>query len=205
MQIDPQGLGRRDMHELMVATIMPRPIAWVSTVDAQGVFNLAPFSMFMNASLKPPIVCLGMGWSRGGQKKDTLNNIEVSKEFVINVVDEGLAEAMNRTSALYPPEVDEFREAGLTAVESRIVKAPRVAESPMSMECSLRQIMQFGESPDGGYLVLGEVLLFHVMDELYLNDRIDLSRLRHVGRLGGNLYCRTRDTFEMERPGDTKG
>jgi flavin reductase (DIM6/NTAB) family NADH-FMN oxidoreductase RutF len=156
--------------------------------------------MFMNVSLKPPIVCLGIGWRRDGRKKDTLNNIEATKEFVINVVDEGLAEAMNRTSAYYPPEVDEFREAGLTAVESRMVKAPRVAESPMSMECSLRQILQFGESPDGGCLVIGEVLLFHVMDDLYVNDRIELSRLRHIGRLGGNLYCRTRDVFEMERP-----
>jgi len=192
------------MHEMMVAMIMPRPIAWISTVDAQGIFNLAPFSMFMNVSLKPPIICVGMGWKRGGQKKDTLRNIEASKEFVINVVDEDLVEAMNRTAAEYPPQIDEFREAGLTAKKSSIVRAPRVAESPMSMECRLRQIMQFGEHPGGGFLVLGEVLLFHVLDELYLKGEIDLSKLRHVGRLGGKLYCRTRDSFEMERPGGEK-
>jgi flavin reductase (DIM6/NTAB) family NADH-FMN oxidoreductase RutF len=200
MEINPQGLGRHDMHEIIMAMMQPRPIAWVSTVDAEGVFNLAPFSMVMNASLKPPVMCLGIGWRRGGQRKDTLRNIEVSKEFVINIVQEDLVEAMNQTCAEYPPEIDEFREAGLTAVAGSIVRAPRLAESPMSMECSLRQIMQFGESPDGGFLVLGDVLLFHVKDELYLNGDIDLSKLRHVGRMGGKLYCRTRDTFEMERP-----
>jgi flavin reductase (DIM6/NTAB) family NADH-FMN oxidoreductase RutF len=200
MEIDPQGLGRHDMHEIIMAMMQPRPIGWVSTVDAEGIFNLAPFSMVMNASLKPPVMCLGLGWRRSGQKKDTLRNIEVSKEFVINVVQEEMVEAMNQTCAEYPPEVDEFREAGLTAVASTKVRAPRLAESPMSMECSLRQIMQFGESPDGGFLVLGDVLLFHVKDELYLNGEIDLSKLRHVGRMGGKLYCRTRDTFEMERP-----
>jgi flavin reductase (DIM6/NTAB) family NADH-FMN oxidoreductase RutF len=200
MHIDPKTLNRRDMHEMLMAMIMPRPIAWVSTVNENGVFNLAPFSQFTSVSLRPPIVCLAIGWNRDGRKKDTLENIEVSKDFVINVVDESLAQAMNQTSAEYPAGADEFREVGLTAVKSDIVKAPILGESPLSMECKVTQIMQFGQRPDGGYLVLGEVVRFHVRDELYINGEIDVSRLKHVGRLGEQLYCRIGDAFRMERP-----
>jgi flavin reductase (DIM6/NTAB) family NADH-FMN oxidoreductase RutF len=200
MRIDPANLNRRDMHELLVAVIMPRPIAWVSTVGKDGVFNLAPFSMFTNVSLKPPIICLGIGWRRDGQKKDTLRNIEWSKDFVINVVDESLAEAMNQTSAEYPAQVDEFQEVGLTPVKGEIVKAPVVAESPISMECMVRQVLEFGEKPGGGCLILGEVVRFHVRDEFYVNGQMEVSKLKHIGRLGGQFYCRITDTFEMERP-----
>lgn len=200
MQLDPANFDRRDMHELLVAAIMPRPIAWVSTVGEDGVFNLAPFSMFTSVSLKPTIVCFCIGWRRDGQKKDTLRNIEWSKDFVINVVDESLAEAMNQSSAEYPAHVNEFQEVGLTPVKGGIVKAPRVAESPISMECQLRQILEFGERPSGGCLILGEVVRFHVRDEFYVNGQIEVSKLKLIGRLGAELYCRITDTFEMKRP-----
>ncbi len=202
MKIDPAGVtSRRDMHDILTAIIMPRPIAWVSTVDAHGIFNLAPFSFFTAVSVKPPIVCFAVGRKRDGQKKDTVRNIEVSKDFVVNVVDEALAEAMNQTSAEYPPDVDEFRETGLTPVRSDIVKSPLVAESSLNMECELRQILEFGGEPDGHSMVLGEVVRFHIQDELYVNGQIDISNLRHIGRLGGEqFYCRIGDRFRMERP-----
>jgi flavin reductase (DIM6/NTAB) family NADH-FMN oxidoreductase RutF len=198
MEIKPENLGRRDMHELLTAMIMPRPIAWVSTVSQRGIFNVAPFSMFANVCLKPPVICLGIGWGRDGRKKDTLGNIEWSEDFVVNIVDETLAEPMNVTGGEYPQEVDEFQIAGLTPMKSKIVKAPFVGESPMNMECALKQIIRFGESPDGGSLILGEIVLFHLKEELYVDGQIQLSKLKHIGRLGGRFYCRTGDRFEMD-------
>lgn len=202
MKIDPKTVtSARDMHEIIAAMVMPRPIAWVSTVDAGGVFNLAPFSFFTCASVRPPLVCFAAGRKRNGGKKDTVRNIETSKDFVVNVVDEERALAMNGTSAEYPPEVDEFREAGLTPVKADIVKAPLVAESPMSMECELRQILTFGEESDGHGLIIGEVVRFHIRDDLYASGQIDVSKLRHVGRLGGEaFYCRTTDRLVIPRP-----
>jgi len=202
MTIDPAAVKtRHDMHDLITAFIMPRPIAWVSTVDGQGVYNLAPFSFFTAVSVKPPMVCIAIGRKKGGQKKDTIRNIERSKDFVVNIVDESLAEAMNQTSAEYAPEVDEFAEARLTPVQSDIVKPPRVAESPLNLECELRQILELGEEPEGHSLVLGEVVRFHIRDHLCVGTQVDVSKLKHVGRLGGaQFYCRTSDRFEMERP-----
>ena len=127
-------------------------------------------------------------------------NIQFSKDFVINVVTEDLAEQMNGTAAEYSPRVDEFKEAGLTAVPSDLVEAPRVAESPVSMECRLFQIIQLPPSPDAGYLILGQVLLVHVSDGLWTGKDIDIARLRSIGRLGGQLYCTVNDIFEMKRP-----
>ncbi len=127
-------------------------------------------------------------------------NIQFSKDFVINVVTENLAEAMNRTAAEYPPDVDEFKEAGLTAVPSDLVKAPRVAESPVSMECRLFQILELPPSPDAGHLIIGQVVLVHASDDLWTGKDIDITRLRSIGRLGGQLYCKVNDIFEMKRP-----
>ncbi len=201
MLIDPATLNRRDIHEMLVAVVMPRPIAWVSTVDGKGVFNLAPFSMYTSVCLKPPIIALCIGFDRSGRKKDTLTNLETSKDFVINIVEEDLAARMNQTSADYPPDADEFKEVGLTAAKSAIVKAPLLAESRLNMECVVKSMTELGERKDGGgVLVLGEVVCFHVKDELYVNGEIDVSKLRHVGRLGEQYYCRVTDAFRLERP-----
>jgi len=200
MKIYPTDLNRRDAHELMMSAVLPRPIAFVSTVGEDGVFNLAPFSCFAPMGMKPTIVALEFSYRRDGRKKDTLKNIEFSKDFVINLVNESLAEAMNKTSATFPSSVDEFKEAGLTPIKSDLVKAPRVAESPINMECKLLQILQFGKSPSVTSLVIGEVVLFHVRDEFYVNNEIQISKLKAVGRLGGDFYCRTTDMFEMKRP-----
>jgi flavin reductase (DIM6/NTAB) family NADH-FMN oxidoreductase RutF len=200
MKINPADLDLRDSHRLNTAAIVPRPIAFVSTIGEDGIYNLAPFSAYATISVKPAIICFSVVPRRDGQKKDTLRNIEFSKDFVINVVDEALAEAMNKTSATFPSSVDEFKEASLTPVKSDLVKAPRVAESPINMECKLLQILQLGKGLNVSNLIIGEVVLFHVKDELYANGEIQMSKLKAIGRLGGDFYCRTTDMFEMKRP-----
>lgn len=200
MQIDPTNLNKRELHELFMSAIVPRPIAFVSTIGEDGVFNVAPYSCFISFCLKPALVGFQVGWTRDGQRKDTLRNIEFSKDFVVNVVDETLAEAMNQASAEYPSDVDEFKEVGLTPVKSDLVKAPMVAESPVNMECKLVQILEFGEAPTGSHVVIGEVILVHIKDDFWAGDQIDMSKLKAIGRLGGQLYCRTTDMFEMKRP-----
>ena len=201
MKIDPANLNHRDTHHLLVGAVVPRPIAWVSTVGEDGVFNLAPFSAYSIVSLKPAILGFCVAPTRDGKKKDTLRNIESAKEFVVNVVDETLAEPMNVTSVPYPSDVDEFKEAGLTPVKADLVKAPMVAESPINLECRLAQILEFGEAPRTNSFIIGEILRVHVRDELYVNGEIEMAKLKAVGRLGGvDLYCRIRDSFEMKRP-----
>ena len=200
MKIDPQNLRKRDCHELLMSAVLPRPIAFVSTVGEDGVFNLAPFSCFAPASLKPALICLEFSYKRDGQKKDTLRNIEFSGDFVVNVVDETLAAAMNQASADYPSHVDEFKEVGLTPIKSDRVKAPRLGESPVNMETRLVQILSFGAAPEGSCLVIGEVVRVHVRDGLWTGEEIALSKWKPIGRLSGDLYCRISDIFEMKRP-----
>ncbi len=201
MKINPANLDMRAKHHLIMSAIVPRPIAWVSTIGEDGVYNIAPFSNFAAIGLDPTLVCVYTTWKRGGRKKDTLRNIEFSNDFVVNVVTETLAEAMNQTCIEYPSDVDEFKEAGLTPAKSDLVTAPMVAESPVNMECKMTQILEFGQVPTGGQLIIGEVVLVHVKDELWAGDYIDQSKLKAIGRLGGqNQYCRTTDMFIMDRP-----
>ena len=200
MKLNPADLDHRSAHHLMVGIIVPRPIAWVSTISEEGVFNLAPFSCLMSISLHPNLICISIGSHRDGQKKDTIRNIEFSQDFVINTVNEDLADTMNQTSAYYPISVSEFDEVGLTPINSDIVKSPRLAESPVNMECRLKQILEFGEASTGSHVIIGEILLVHVREELWTGIDIDLSKLKPIGRLGAQLYCRTTDFFEMKRP-----
>ena len=200
MKFDPQELSIKDCHELLVCAVLPRPIAFVSTIGANGVYNLAPFSYFTVLSSKPAILGFGIGSKRDGGKKDTLANVEFTGDFVINVVTEELANAMNLTSGEYPPEVDEFQEAGLTAVPGDQVKSPRVAESPINIECKLKQILKFGEAPKVNSFVIGEALRIHVKEDLLWGNIAKADRLKAIGRMGEDLYCRTQDLFEMKRP-----
>lgn len=199
MKIDPSTLDFRKSHELLLEVTVPRPIAFVSTVGADGVFNVAPFSLFTVLSAKPPMICLGIGRKRDGQKKDTLKNIEFSRDFVVNIVNEALAEAMNQSSAEYPSDVDEFKEVGLTPVKSDLAKAPMVGESPISMECRVVQIIEFGDASRYTSIVIGEVIQIHINDDILIDGKIQASKLRAVGRLGGEQFCRTTDIFEMKR------
>jgi flavin reductase (DIM6/NTAB) family NADH-FMN oxidoreductase RutF len=206
MKIEPEVSEWIEQHDLLVSCAVPRPIAWVSTIGPDGVFNLAPYSLFTVVCIEPMMVGITVGRMKDGvNKKDTQVNIEFSKDFVINVVTEDLAEAMNQTSFHHPSHVDEFKEAGLTPVKADLVKSPMVAESPMNVECRLAQILDFGElSGRPNSFIIGEVLRFHIEDELWVNGEIQMSKMKVIGRLGGHgvlvTYCRTGDSFEMERP-----
>ena len=204
MKIDLANKRHRDLHHLLMSAIVPRPIAWVSTISGDGVYNLAPFSSCCVVCMKPPMVGFAIGTTREGQRKDTLNNIKMTQDFVVNLVTEDLAEAMNITSASYPPEVDEFKEAGLTAVPADLVKSPMVVESPVNLECRLYRVLEFGGERITSGFVVGEILRIHVNDELYVNEAIDMSKLKAIGRLGGgvgsDMYCRTTTSFVMGRP-----
>ena len=200
MKIDPADLNRQEAHALLVGAILPRPIAFVSTVGKDGIHNIAPFSFFTGMSTKPAVVGFAVGCRRDGTKKDTLVNIEYTKDYVINLVNEELAEAMNQAAGEYPSHVDEFKVAGLTPVKSDLVKSPRVAESPVNMECRLMQILEFGQSPNVNSFIIGEVVGVHVQEETWVDGVIKASKVQAIGRLGEDLYCRTKDIFEMKRP-----
>lgn len=201
MTIDPSKSESRAIYKLLIGAVVPRPIAFVSTVNAAGAANLAPFSFFTVASVNPPIVCFAP-LNKGSQpmQKDTLRNIEETGEFVVNVVSEDFAGPMNACSGDYPPEVDEFKVSGLTPLPSQLVKPARVAESRIHMECRLNQIVRLGGQPLSGSLVLGDVVLFHVADELVRDFAIDPDALRAIGRMGGPTYARTADRFDLQRP-----
>ncbi|MBX5494951.1 MAG: flavin reductase family protein [Bryobacteraceae bacterium] len=185
----------------MIGVIVPRPIAFVSTVSPDGVRNLAPFSFFTAVSANPPVVCFSpMVRGSDGKRKDTLHNIEATGEFVVNVVSEEFAEQMNICSAEFPPEIDEFLESGLTPVPSDLIRPPRVAESHVQMECRLLQVVHVSDKPLGGSIVLGEVLRFHIDDALVSDYKVDPDKLRPIGRMAGSTYVRTTDRFEMQRP-----
>jgi flavin reductase (DIM6/NTAB) family NADH-FMN oxidoreductase RutF len=199
MQIDPQTAPQQSIYKLLIGCVVPRPIAWVSSLSEDGIPNLAPFSFFMAVCNDPPTVAFSSG-RRAGNKKDTVRNIEYIQDFVVNLVDDALAEQMNLTSGEYPPDVDEFAVTGLTAAPSVKVKAPRVAEAPINLECRVVQILPVGHGPHT--LVLGEIVQFHIRDDLYSPNtgRIDMYKLHPVGRLAGELYTHVHDIFEMKRP-----
>jgi flavin reductase (DIM6/NTAB) family NADH-FMN oxidoreductase RutF len=206
VRIDPKGHDHRNIYKLMVGAIVPRPIAFVSTLSSDGIPNIAPFSYFTACSSNPPCI-LFSATSRGrsGIPKDTLTNIRETGEFVVNIVSEEFAEKMNLTSADYPPEVDEFQISGLTPVASELVKPSRVAESYVQMESKATHIIPVSEAPGGGTVVIGEVVLFHVAETVLADPAhdsflVDPSRLRAIGRMGGPTYVRTQDRFNMERP-----
>jgi flavin reductase (DIM6/NTAB) family NADH-FMN oxidoreductase RutF len=190
-----------DIYKLMIGMIVPRPIAFVSTLDEQGVRNLAPFSYFTACSSNPPVVCFCAAVRSGPRPhKDTLRNIRATGEFVVNIVSEEFAAEMNATSAEVAPEVDEFELAGLTPLASDLVKPARVAESRVQMECRLRQVLVVSDEPGGGNLVLGDVLRFHVAEEVLDGYKIDPEKLKAIGRMGGPTFVRTHDRFDMKRP-----
>jgi flavin reductase (DIM6/NTAB) family NADH-FMN oxidoreductase RutF len=202
---NPAERSPQEMYKLLVGAVVPRPIAFVSSVDAHGVRNLAPFSFFTVVSANPPVVCfctMIRGATPNGllSTKDTLRNIIATREFVVNIVSNEFVEKMNACSADLPPEVDEFAVSGLTPLASELIRPPRVAESHVQMECRLLQIVNVSTEPLGGSLVLGQVLRFHVRESLLEDFRIDPGKLNAVGRMAGATYARTTDRFELERP-----
>lgn len=202
MEINPSDLPHQSVYKLMTGSIVPRPIGWISSIDAEGRPNLAPFSFFNVVCPKPPtlLFCPSVRGTDGGSK-DTLHNVRATGEFVVNIVSEPLAEAMNQTAAEVRADVDEFALAGLTPVPSVVVRPPRVAESYVHFECRVMQIIEISDQPGGGSIVIGEVLHIHVDEAVLLGtDKIDPGKLQAVGRLAGTAYTRTTDRFDMIRP-----
>jgi flavin reductase (DIM6/NTAB) family NADH-FMN oxidoreductase RutF len=195
----PSTLSHKELYNILISSVAPRPIAWVSTISAAGVPNLAPFSFFNVVCADPPL----LGFSpalRNASDKDTLRNVRETKEFVINLVTCDLAEAMNLTSGDYDPSINEFDLAKVTAAPSEKVRPPRVAESPVSFECALHQILDFCPKPTSGSLVIGEIVSIHISDANLKDGRLDRNSLDVIGRMGGLQYTRTTQRFEMVRP-----
>jgi flavin reductase (DIM6/NTAB) family NADH-FMN oxidoreductase RutF len=189
MEVSPDTLEWRDAYKLLIGSILPRPIAFVTTIDEEGNANAAPFSFFTAICADPMLICFSpMRRGSDGAKKDTLINIEKTRQFVINIVSECMAKQMNNCAIEFPPDVDELDEAGLTKEPSLMVKVPRIKESLVHLECELYQVLEFGDKPGAGSLVIGKVLNVQVDDELFQNGRIDTEKLQPIGRMAGNTY-----------------
>ncbi len=200
MEFDPKNLEPRQRYGLMIASIVPRPIAWVSTMDTHGALNLAPFSYFTGACTDPMTVLFcPVVPNRAGSRKDTLANVQATGEFVVNFTNMKTAAVMNRCATDLPPDASEFEWAPVTPEPSKTVKTPRVAEAPIAFECTLQQIVTVNDQPGGGYVVFGEVQHIVVRDEIMTDGRIDRAKYDPIGRLGGNDYVHVNNTFTMER------
>jgi flavin reductase (DIM6/NTAB) family NADH-FMN oxidoreductase RutF len=196
--INPAEIEAKQIYKLMTGSIVPRAIAWVSSIDREGRPNLAPFSFFTAISSEPPtlLFCPGIR-SSDNNEKDTYHNVCATGEFVVNFVSESNAEAMNITATEFPAEVNEFERAGLTPIPGVKVKVPRVLESPIHFECKLLQTLDVGD----GHIVIGEVIYMHFSEAVYKEGNyIDTLALQPIGRLAGNSYSRINDLFQLVRP-----
>ena len=201
MKFDPSEISFTEVHKLMIGSIVPRPIAFVSTLSKNGKNNIAPFSYFNGVCSRPPTIMFAparRGWD--GKEKDTLINIRDNNQFVINIVSESFAEQMVMCSTDFDSDVDEFEISGLNPVQSNKVSPPRLLESKISYECELNQIVEIGKGDAGsGFIVIGTIVLFHIDDDVYDNGHILLDRLEPLGRLAGNQYTRPNNNLEIIR------
>lgn len=201
MDFCPQDVRPSVFYQRMIHAIVPRPIAWVSTLSAGGISNVAPFSYFSGVGSRPPSLLFCPANDRDGNSKDTLRNIQETGEFVVNIVSSSVAEQMNSSAASLPADESEFSVCGLTEAASVSVKAPRVAESPVQFECKQLQVIHLGDGPGGANIVIGEVIRMHIDDRVIgAKELVDPDLLDAVGRMGGLSYCRTRDRFDLPRP-----
>jgi flavin reductase (DIM6/NTAB) family NADH-FMN oxidoreductase RutF len=196
MQIDPTLLEERDQYKLMTGSIVPRPIALVTTLGPHGP-NAAPFSLFNMVGSDPCMLMISVGNQGNGAEKDTVQNIRYLPEFVVHICNEAIAERMNICATDFPTGVNELERAGFTPAPSVKVRPPRIKEAPVQMECKLLKIVDFGTRH---HVVFGEVVLFHFHDGI-VNERyhVDIARLNPIGRLSGTAYTRVSDLFRMER------
>ncbi len=198
-QIVPGDWHPREAYHLLISTIAPRPIGWISTLDADGNPNIAPYSFFNAVGGIPPTVMFSVSIPRSGRIKDTLTNARTTGEFVVNIVSEAQAERMVQTSGMYAPGVNEFDMAGLEMAPCVDVKPPRVADSPIAMECKVTQIVPVQDT--NNTMILGQVQRYHVRSDLLRADKtIDIKKMAPVVRLGGIEYASVGDVFELERP-----
>jgi len=196
VQFDFERMGALERYRLLLATVLPRPIAWVTTRDAAGAINAAPFSFFNVFGSDPATVGIGIGSKGPAEPKDTRANIRANEQFVVNLVPFALAEQMRVTSIAFPKGVEEPKEAGLSLAPSMRVGVPRIDEAPVSMECTFLQEIALG----GFGLVLGKILMVHVKDEAVIDaarQHVDAEKLDLIGRMEGGWYTRTRERFEM--------
>jgi len=199
MDYDPAQLSTSSAYALMIRAITPRPIAWVSTLSPNGVPNLAPFSYFAGVGSNPPTLMVSIANRPSGEKKDTLRNIEATGEFVVNIVPLKLAQPMVRSADELPYEQNEFQHAGLATSPSQMVRPPRVAAAPIHLECRSLDIVRIGRGGSAANAVFGQIVWFHVVDEVLNADRkIDPASVDSIGRLGGLSYCRTSDRFDLK-------
>ena len=199
MKINPKTF--ESFNQVLTGVVVPRPIAFVSTISDLGNVNLSPYSFFNAVSYDPPLIIFSSSkFTSDGKLKDSLSNIEQNGEFVVNIVNENIVEAMNTTAAEYPEDVNEFDIANLTQIDSDLVKPPRLSESPVNMECKLERIITLGTETHPQGLVIGEIIQLHIDDEIISGHRINHEKLKPVGRLAGKMYTHTYDVFELMRP-----
>ena len=200
MILDPKAVPPAAVHQFLIGVVVPRPIAFVSTANREGRPNVAPFSFFNAISSRPPLVGIAIG-RRGDGPKDTLRNIRDTGNFVVNLVDEALGSRAVQASGDWPGDVDEFALTGLTPAPAERVRSPRVLDSPVSLECVLERIVELGRTD----LVVGEVVLAHARDDVLTDGRVDIAKLRPIGRLGGDEYTVVREVFHLPRPKVERG
>lgn len=201
MELDLARIPARDAYNWLASLITPRPIAWVSTIDAQGRSNLAPFSFFNGVTSNPPTLLFVPVNLRDGVKKDTVLNLEAVPECVVHIVPRALADKMNACAARLPHGESEFAAFGIEAAPSSVVRPPRVAAAPAAFECRVRQIVPVGEGALAAHVVICDIVRLHVRDDVLGADgAADAAKLDSVGRLGGEDYATTRDRFQLERP-----
>lgn len=207
MIVSPSDISHSEIYGILLNSVAPRPIAWVSTISASGQPNLAPFSFFNVVCVDPPLLAFAPGLRTpktpgvsDSEAKDTLRNVRETRQFVVNIVTYELREAMNLTSGEYDASVNEFGLAKVTPAPSKIVRPPRVAESPVSFECKLHQILDFSPAPTSSSLVIGQIVSIHIDDAHLKDGKLDRNSLDLVGRMGGIQYTRTTQRFDMVRP-----
>ena len=201
MQIDVSKTEVVSVYQMLVGLVAPRPIAWVTTLSASGVVNLAPFSFFNAFGANPPVVVFSPTLKRDGGKKDTLVNIEANGEFVINASTEKHAELINISSKMLSPDESELNLTGQKTLESIRVKPPRLADVPFALECKVIQVIPVGHGAISANLVIGEILTMHIDDKvLDEKGQPDPRKIKAIARLGGENWCRTQDLFQLERP-----
>jgi len=187
MRIDPAYLDAETAYRLITGVVVPRPIAWVTSLSGSGVLNLAPFSAFMFVSPKPPMLAISVG-RKGNVYKDTAQNILNNEEYVVHIADSSLMNAVHESSTEHPPEVSEVEELRLSTLPGERTKVPRLAAAPIAMECRFRQCLEFGETRSR--LIVGEVLVFHIRDGLLQNGKIETEALDPIARIAGPRYAR---------------
>jgi len=200
--IDPKDLSVNQIYSYLCGGISPRPIALISSISKDGIKNLSPFSFFNGIGSNPPTIAFSVARKRDGSFKDTYNNIEETKECVVNAVTYSMVEQINIASTEYDSDVDEFVKSGFNTIDSLKVKAQRVKESPFQMECELKQIINFGEGKGSGNLIVCEVVMFHIAEDVILDNIIHPDLINLVGRSAGSFYTRTNNSsiFKVERP-----